>query len=799
MAAAPEQWHYTSAGFWLPCYQSSFFAHTDRGSDRDVLRPYYDFTSGPFEAFRGRENLLLETSIYRRLLMVLPEKGYTAAYPLYSSKRQGHARDSADPNAVLYVSTAIDRLPGLSGCPLTAVTLLVQNDGHFIWTVAHHDHRVHTYDIQEVLGHHISELAGGTFCSHESGLAPPHLAVDTDSLEPPVRAARPNLTAYRDVPIGMLTFFQINTILEGLYNSNLDFRAFFKSDPAATTDYTLGGFVQHITAAFVPYPHHRTADQSKRPMKAPADEKAAERSTTGNEQVEQPGDTGRGPAGNAHLADAARSPFLDEVFWPVMGAPEAVAPALLNSFRDAVSTPTSRAHILDKFLTATEVISLVPMKKRIERCRRSLLDDLIEVTHRREPLVQAEPPDKAIDRIEDVNEAQLRGYVMLFSAKMPLLSNVLLHLEDLHYAKARMSQGRGQDDDVEALNSEAYSPFQSWKALLNALRNDVAGLKDAIDQAQSDRMLYEEEQIHAEQETLAEIQRIRERTDSAISPAHSLAINVIANLLAFFAVILATVALVDQKVIQLHVSFTDFLQIFAPQNWPVELELLKILLALVVGYAFIHFSVQLVIRSVVRLIKRDLRLDAQYYYELDVHIDAPFHADVLDAIFERGSPTSLPPKKLSPWRLLSSSWRRLQRRWRPGPHTRAKRNSYRAERLEKAEALHKIYVETDIRVGPGLLRLGPGRYIHAVLVYELLYHRPAQEHGYIFKDLRVVSTHARVLSKAEIVAFKNIVAEYFIDPCLPPEWKLHAPPADGHAADVDGMADSFYTVTERVS
>src|SRR6516162_8737522 len=115
MTTDPSKLHYTSAGFWLPCYQSSFFSHEERDGDRDVLEPSYRFTGDQaWGDFSAPPNLRLETSIYRRLLMVLPLKGYTLAIPLYSSRRRDHTRDKADPNAILYASTSMDKTPGFS-------------------------------------------------------------------------------------------------------------------------------------------------------------------------------------------------------------------------------------------------------------------------------------------------------------------------------------------------------------------------------------------------------------------------------------------------------------------------------------------------------------------------------------------------------------------------------------------------------------------------------------------------------------------------------------------------------------
>src|SRR5262249_25958463 len=141
--------------------------------------------------------------------------------------------------------------------------------------------------------------------------------------------------------------------------------------------------------------------------------------------------------------------------------------------------------------------TLQTMKRRIERCRRALLSEMIEITHRRLPLLQVEPPDDVSDRIEGVNEAQLRGYVMLFAAKTPLIANVLLHLDDVFRESG--------------LSEHADNAFRSWKLLEMAINRDVDRLEAAINQSSMDRQLFEEERIRSEQETIAELERLRSR------------------------------------------------------------------------------------------------------------------------------------------------------------------------------------------------------------------------------------------------------------------------------------------------
>jgi hypothetical protein len=199
--------------------------------------------------------------------------------------------------------------------------------------------------------------------------------------------------------------------------------------------------------------------------------------------------------------------------------------------------------------------------------------------------------------------------------------------------------------------------------------------------------------------------------------------------------------------------------------------------------------VNIALRGLNRTFRREFRLDAKYYYEMDVRVDAPFLIDLLPVLFNNGEPNAARSgaRRRGFW---AARWRQLEplRRWLTGNHeldaTNIDRNSYRVERLEKSEALHKIYVEARIWVGRF-------RRLHVVLVYELLFHRPAREHDYILKELRVVSAHSKELSQTHIVRLKHIVAERFVNPCLEEGWRLNIPEPD----DAGDSFDALFTVT----
>lgn len=786
--------HFTSAGFWLPCYQSSFFS---RKEDDTILHSSYEFSATHLDPYANRAHIKLDTDIFTRLLMVLPRKGYTSAYPIFPDRGSiDESKSLPDPVAVLFLAKDFANLPpettaqkwhpGSIGNGVFQVALAVNRQGFYIWTVAYQGRENHMPEVQRALKEHIGALVGGAFASKHSGRTPAGRTGSgkqfTEDDVPPE-----NLRQYRDNDIGMLTFFQINTVLEGLHNVNLDPRMFFRTDFDIESDYALGPFVEEITATFSPY-------RSARELGDLPGQKVSEQEIKEQERRDED-------------AWVTIRDFF-KTYWQKPESLRAPDRQLVTGFVNQTTYPRALAIILDEFLIKTEVLTLKTLKKRIERCRRALLDELIEVTHRRDPLVQAEPPDGPIDRIEDVTEAQLRGYVMLISAKLPLIANVLLHLHDLHYdGQTHQNKRRSSkvlDDrsiaDPESKASVVFGPFHSWAGLLHAIQSDLQSLIEAINQARTDRMLYEQEQIHAEQETLAEIARLKDRTGDSIGSGASATISIISNLLALVAVLIAAGTLLQNG--QLAKLAQQLFSAFNINGIPGLVELLIGIALLVALYVAITVVTGMIIRWLTRVIRRDLRLESQFYYELDAHVDAPFKAETLPSLLHQGIP--IPPAPLTPFMIIGHAARTIFRRLQRAiiysekatlpemPEndcrhfvTKYERNSYRVERLEKSEALHKIYVEANLRVNVH-------RTIRAVLVYEILYHRPAKDHDFIFKDLRVVSTHAYELTLDEIVTLKKVLTLYFINPCLEKGWPFVLPPKED-------AYDALFTVTEPLT
>src|SRR5262245_66602499 len=94
---------------------------------------------------------------------------------------------------------------------------------------------------------------------------------------------------------------------------------------------------------------------------------------------------------------------------------------------DAADVPGQIA-TLHRFVSTTSRTSLQKLKWSVESVRRSLLDQMMGVLHRQARLVQVDlgavEYERSPELAVDATESQMRGYVLLVSTKLPLVSTV---------------------------------------------------------------------------------------------------------------------------------------------------------------------------------------------------------------------------------------------------------------------------------------------------------------------------------------------------------------------------------------
>ena len=921
----------TGLGFWLPTDEIAFFHHNEDKPIRDfrdltapklVAEIEYDpATSAKFSPHSKKsaeQTDSLQSSIYRRLVTtfalqdVAPKSAPTKPTPepddedaedkqlaetrvrvlkqaRKTAKRTlrcrcvlpifhlNHIDD--DPYAALFYSEKDDLPAQLRDMNVQGLGLLVNANGSYLW-LATYPEGGDEEKIQKALRTFVMAAVGGWYYSHFSGAKDErHLASNDEKLL--------TLKDYQEGHLGILTFSQINTILEGLYSYTLDFLVFFLGNSAeydkiaknTRRRYSLGRFIERITEPLKTSrfdgggkpPTNEAVTTPMDPMKGePVLDPKVQAARTLNpalkieveaflraciEQRTAPPSSSAAPGApgapkndnpltylprqlyHLYLGDDRYFDTTDDVQQdpdpkkitvtlnaPIPPPPLATAHEIAYTYShttvkgaNANSHTGYSAYLLRRFLRITSSESLLPLKRRIERCRRALLQTMIEITHRHQPLLQIELPHRPgnknsdeSNRITGVTENQLRGFIMLISAKLPLISNVGLYLEELRINKESLTESPG-----------VSGPYRTWATLVQSLRSDLDGLERAIQQAQTDTLVHEEREIRAEEETITEIERLRARNSGSLSPATSLALGVFANAFALIGVLAGAISLYN-AINSAHPPVPLPSTPSASTVLFIALFLLAALVALlllgVLIYAAIHYIGEACLKAIQWALHRRNEHEERYYYEMDIHLDIaldPFRAQALldcdfsharltesdsrleaaskrrtaDALRQRtaliessssGSPAastpstpSTPSTQAGASQVSSPSQDRyeyeadvvtsdIQGDGFYYPIT-LERKSYRTERIEENEAIHKVYIEIDTRVQPNPDNL-PQRFwhflglpVHAVLVYELLFHRPSQEHRYILQDLRVVINHADVLTRAQLGEIKRLV------------------------------------------
>jgi hypothetical protein len=438
-----------TASLWLPVGRSNFFSVPE---DRKLLDQAVLSQAGPpgppsCGATDFRDPPPLQVSMVRRILEVLPRSyGYdpTGTYVNSEDAAEGkravsltvRLRPARRPIPPLG-SVEEDANSALLAVQACGVSLCVDELGYFTWT-ASSPSEIAEGDLQAALRQHVRAVVGGNFPLH---------AVQGGSL---VRMADP-LQAYKGgpsgsgiFPMGILTFFQINTVFEGLINDTLTPAVFFENEEQLKTRQpedmelrTAGGFVNLLLVDL--------------------------------------------PAG----------------------------------------TPETQRRIaaLNHFLAVTSREALQKLKWSVESVRRSLLDEMMGVLHRQSRLNQLNlgSVEPTLEQAVGANESQLRGYVMLVGAKLPLIANVERYAASAVEHLSTELDPSGKREEIRAQFKDLTQQQFEWKRFVEALSDNIHGLESAIQHAWMERLLYEQEQVRSEQEAMAEIERSQNSRRSVIS------------------------------------------------------------------------------------------------------------------------------------------------------------------------------------------------------------------------------------------------------------------------------------------
>ena len=173
--------------------------------------------------------------------------------------------------------------------------------------------------------------------------------------------------------------------------------------------------------------------------------------------------------------------------------------------------------VLERTVRSLRNDHLLPLKWNVEAARRRLFSETMTLLHRQENLHQftvgrsdlpnATESDQSRDQLfVNTSDLQLRGYVSLVSAKLPLIDNMRYLMED-----ALQSLGRDPDlehaPDQKARLEITREIVDSWVKLAVALSDNVAALEKSFETVWQASMFHEIEQVRVEEESLSELQR----------------------------------------------------------------------------------------------------------------------------------------------------------------------------------------------------------------------------------------------------------------------------------------------------
>ena len=423
---------HVQVAFWLPVGRANFYSV----SADDLLRRKGRKQHECMATEPGTPHL--QVTVMRRALEVAPFFGYDPV-GTYDT-----ARSDGDGDRPIALTLTLHPEPGASKDNVTThrvnekleqarakeVRMRIDEDGFYCWSADGPDD-VTSEELLAALQHHVRELMGGAFSLRR---------FDRNRLSNGVDA----LTRYKGTaengagcPLGILSFFQLNILVEGLINETLFPAVFFE--------------------------HYSFLEQ--------------------------------------HGGDFQSIGTLVDMLTVTRQTPE----------------PISRVTVLEHFLAVTAREVLQRLKWSLESVRRSLLDEMMGVLHRQSSLSQLHlgGVERTPEQSVNANESQLRGYIMLVAAKLPLILNVKRFCKAAAtsaLAGVGSPEAPDADQDDETLvvaRRELKTQLKQWAALLEAIEDNLTGLEKAIEHAWMERLLYEQEQMRAEEEAVAEMERSR--------------------------------------------------------------------------------------------------------------------------------------------------------------------------------------------------------------------------------------------------------------------------------------------------
>jgi hypothetical protein len=476
--------HYIVAlGFWLPCGRGNFYRDSE---DRKLLKTDKKELIDGYQTEINREKYdTFQSSVFSRYIRVFSKMVSGDFIPIIPELRRDKL--TSDPEGLIFYSEDLTQVEGLkipgytdSDQPIKKIIFIFNDKGFNIIFAIVSQSKETDDGRKKSEKNKIYKYLEAFVISKIYGSKNISISKTKENFEDE------KIIKNDDKYDGILTFFQLNLIMEGLFNPDFHPRKFFDYSSSETeikeidNKYTLNKFSRKIVTCLVNTKQY--------------DEISSRTIELFVNNVEQ-------------------SKFI--LFYDFI-------------FKDSNIT----IEILRQFLKNISTDCLLDLKWDIESCRRALLSGMLNSVHKQDRLKQLESRDKDSKALhmDGANEAQLRGYAMLIAAKLPLILNVNRYLVIVYDSY----ENKKEREQIEFL-------FEDWSGLVQAIDENMSKLERAIEQSRMDILLLEQQQIRAEQETMAEIERVREKNGniSGGSDGGSSAIGENNNHIAMMAFLLA--------------------------------------------------------------------------------------------------------------------------------------------------------------------------------------------------------------------------------------------------------------------
>lgn len=758
----------TSIGFWLPVGRSNFFhAQYDqpllKSGNKSRSAISFDVSASTMSDSDAEKPL--NTSVYRRLVTTARQHSYEFAIPYYPDFRIDYLEvvEDTDPDLLLMISREYPFDNGTDGASpessslpynksVKRIVLSISEDGFYQWLFYHTPQEDYA-EFVTYLKAHLLKMVGNLVLyksepEQNQRTAEPSSTVDN-------RVGQESLDSYGNEG-GMLNFFQLNLILEGLNNALFDPRLFFATNQLANNDndrewddedtllrnielekekYSLWGFIKEVIAY------------------------------------------------TDCVQDVNGSKELVDVFEAVNGLSD---PTKSRTIRDNLKQlargiyggDLMRRDFLRQFIRKTSSLCLQVIKWNLEDCRRELLPHIISFTHYQHQLVQLPSNDQRSKEFYDVNEAQLSGYVKFVSAKFPLIQNIRRYIElNFENLDAEVRQ------DISGL-------YHDWIGRVNAIADNIAALEQALDRVNDDRRLHEQAQIRREQETQAEIARRQQRLGLSSDGERDTHLPSFLNMLLIFIGGVSAVFTISYGISQP----------FTVQTWA-----LVVILPAVTIFAFF-----LVLKYVGNVLARKYQNDNRFFHELDLTLEVPMDSEGASTLFERGFVDRMDtiPREaiLIPSGLVSNSdsnrlITQLDEELGKEVESYLDKNlpkfprfedieqvSYRYSHGHFNEGTHKVHYEFDIHwpneadthpITANLNKMlwntpflsNPYIMKDCELVYEVLSHSPSSKVEHVLCEIRFIATYNKKLSSEQVMYLKLKLVNNYVLRWLPEKYQ----------------------------